>query len=214
MMSHELRKRLLGAVVCMIGGSATVFGLMLVMNGYNQAPDKPEIDRTQEFSAAPKPKPPEKKKKPPKRRKKASRPAPSDSAPPPSLGSAIGSVGLEMPGFEPSEMQEIGDDLLGEQRPSVMTADSVDEKPRPRRQVQPELSRRLIAKQIEGSVLAEALIDASGRVQRVRIKRATPPGVFDQIVADALRQWEFEPAMYDGEPVKTWATVPFEFELR
>jgi periplasmic protein TonB len=212
MMDLERLKKWCGALVVACGGSATVFGLMLVMNGYNQAPEKPELERRQEFSVAPKPEPPKQRPKPKPKPKEQRAPRP-EGAPPPSLDAAIGSVGLELPGFAPAQMHEDSGELLGEVEASVMTADSVDEKPRPMRRVQPELSRRLVAEQIEGEVLAEALIDAQGRVERVRIRRAEPAGVFDAAVEEALRQWRFQPATYKGEPVKMWATIPFHFEL-
>jgi protein TonB len=205
-------RKLGGALLIMVGGSVTVFGLMLLMNGFNQASETPEIERTKEFSVAPKVEPPKQKPKP-KPRPRKRQPMKSNAAPPPSLNSAIGSVSLNMPGFAPTEMDDVGKEMLGDVKASVMTADSVDQKPRPLRQVQPELPRRLIQKQIGGTVVAEALINQDGRVERVRIKSATPPGLFDQVVKDALRQWQFQPATYKGEAVKMWATVPFNFEL-
>ncbi len=211
-MTRALVTKWAGALVIMAGGSATVFGLMLVMNGMNGDLKKPESERAEEFTVAPKPKPPKKKQKPkPKPRKQ--KPMKSAPAPPPSLNSAIGSVSLNLPGFAPAEMGDVSKELLGDVKASVMTADSVDQKPKPLRQVQPELPRRLVAKQLEGKVVAEALINEQGRVERVRIKRATPPGVFDQLVKQALRQWQFQPATYKGQPVKMWAEVPFNFKL-
>lgn len=211
-MQRTLAKKLVGSLVIMGCGSATVFGLMLVMNGMNGDLEKPEAERGKRFVAAPKPKPPKKKKKPkPKPRKQ--KPMKSSQPPPPSINSAIGSVSLNLPGFAPTEMGDVSQELLGDVKASVMTADSVDEKPKALRQVSPELPRRLVQKQIEGEVVAEALINEQGRVERVRIKRSNPPGVFDQIVKQALRQWQFQPATYKGQPVKMWAEVPFDFKL-
>lgn len=212
MMRPAVVKKLIGALVVMLGGSATVFGLMLVMNGLDSGPEKPEAQARQEFTVAPKPKPPKKKQKPkPKPRKQ--KPMKSNAAPPPSLNSAIGSVSLNMPGFQPGEMQDVSKELLGDVKASVMTADSVDQKPRPMRRVDPKLPRRLVKKQIEGKVVAKVLVNAQGQVESVRIKSAEPAGVFDQAVKDALRQWQFQPAIYQGKPVKTWAEVPFNFKL-
>ncbi|WP_187027623.1 energy transducer TonB [Persicimonas caeni] len=212
MMNRSLLTKWAGTLVIMAGGSATVFGLMLVMNGMNGDLKKPEAERAERFVAAPKPKPPKKKKKPkPKPRKR--KPMKSAPAPPPSLNSAIGSVALDLPGFAPSEMGDVSKDLLGDVQASVMTADSVDTKPKPLRQVQPQLPARLVQKQVEGKVVAECMVDEQGRVEWVRIKSANPPGVFDQIVKEALRQWQFQPATYKGRPVKTATVVPFEFEL-
>ncbi len=212
-MGRTTLQRVLGALVIMAGGSATVFGLMLVMNHFNKPPKRHTVERTEKFTVAPKPKPP-KNKPQRKRRARKARPMKSHAAPPPSLNSAIGTVSLNLPGFAPTaDLKDASRELLGNVQASVMTADSVDQKPRPIRQVQPELPRRLVAKQIEGKVIAQALIDENGRVEKVRIKRATPPGVFDQLVEQALRQWQFQPATYKGKPVKMWATVPFHFKL-
>lgn len=212
-MERATLHRMLGALVVMAGGSATVFGLVLVMNHFNKPPKQHAVERTQKFTVAPKPKPPKRK---PRQKQRARKPRPmkSHAAPPPSLNSAIGTVSLNLPGFAPTGgLEDTSKQLLGDVKATVMTADSVDQKPRPLRQVQPQLPRRLVAKQVEGEVVAEALINAQGRVERVRIKRASPPGVFDQLVEQALRQWQFQPATYKGKPVKMWATVPFHFKL-
>ena len=213
MMGSAFLKKIAGALVIMVGGSATVFGLMLVMNGMNGDLKKPEAERGKEFVAAPKPKPPEKKKKPkPKPRKR--KPMKSAPAPPPSLNSAIGSVALDLPGFAPSEMGDVSKDLLGDVKASVMTADSVDSPPDCRGgQVAPNIPPRLVQQQIEGKVVASILIGASGRIERVRIKQSTPPGVYDQVAREALEQWQCKPATYKGQPVKTWSEVPMPFEL-
>ena len=200
------------ASVVAVGGTGTVFGLMLLMNGLSSAPEKPESERSEKFVVAPKPKPPPKRQRPKPKPKPREQSAPK-AAPPPSIDSAIGSVGIDLPGFAPSEMQDVSKKLLGDVRASVMTADSVDVKPQCTRRVQPELPPRLVQQQVEGEVVLKALINARGEVEQVRVVRSEPKGVFDGPAREALEQWQCQPARYKGEAVKMWTEVPFRFEL-
>ncbi|MFW5967570.1 MAG: hypothetical protein ACOCV2_08640, partial [Persicimonas sp.] len=137
------------ALVTAVAGSAAVFGLMLAMNGFNEAPEAPDDDGGREFDAAPEPEPP-KKEPEPEPEPKESKPSETEAAPPPELGSEIGSVGIEPPGVDPGQMEDATEELLGDAKPSMMDSESVDEKPEPKRRVQPELPRRLVKEQVEG----------------------------------------------------------------
>jgi protein TonB len=118
-----------------------------------------------------------------------------------------------MPGFSPGNVEEASEELVGDVEASVMTADSVDKRPEPMRRVDPKLPRRIVAKQLEGKVVVKALIDKEGRVERARIKSAEPKGVFESHVLEAVKQWQFQPASYEGKAVKTWIELPFNFKL-
>ena len=205
-------KRLAGGFFFSIVGSAAVFGLMLAMNGLSEPPKKPEFDKQTSFEVAPKPDPPDRPDPPPKKKQKSPQPK-QTAAPPPQIKSAIGSVGIEMPGFSPSDVEKASKELVGDVEASVMTADSVDEKPKPVRRVDPKLPRRIVAKQLEGKVVVKALVSKKGRVEKVRIIESKPDGVFDTHVVDAVKQWQFQPASYEGKKVKTWIELPFNFEL-
>jgi protein TonB len=91
-----------------------------------------------------------------------------------------------MPGFEPANVEEASEDLVGDAEASVMTADSVDERPQPVRRVDPELPRRIVDEQIEGRVVVRALIDENGRVSEVEIIEADPPDTFEPHVLEAV----------------------------
>ncbi len=211
-MFRNKKAKALGGLVVAVCGTATVCGLMIAMNNLTTPPQKEADDGGQKFSVTKPPEPPPKKKKsPPKRKQMES--MDSNAAPPPSLNSAIGSVGIELPGFAPSDMDSASQKLLGDVKSAVMTADSVDQKPRPMHQPQPKLPPRIVQKQIEGKVLLRLLVDEDGRVERIRVMKAEPKGLFEDSVKEAARQWRYQPAQYQGKPVKTWIEVPMNFKL-
>ena len=51
----------------------------------------------------------------------------------------------------------------------------------------------------QGIVLLEAIIDVQRKVRNVRVLRSIP--ALDQAAIDAVRQWEYEPTLLDGQPV-------------
>jgi len=65
---------------------------------------------------------------------------------------------------------------------------------------------------VEGIVILEAIIDARGRVESVRVLRSIAP--LDQAAVDAVRQWRFTPTLLNGEPVPIVMTVTVNFTLK
>lgn len=72
----------------------------------------------------------------------------------------------------------------------------------------PVIARRA---QIEGRVVARVLVDEQGRV--TRIDTIDGHVVFHEVVATAVWQWEFVPAMQGERAVSAWVSVPFVFRL-
>lgn len=144
-------------------------------------------------------------------RKPSLTPAPK-LAPVPDFGGQRSSVQIEMPAFAPESFTEASSSLLGDLEHIELTEDTVDVKPTVRSNplTYPPLAKK---RQIEGRVLVCVLIDAEGKVKKVRILESDPPGVFDDTVLQALPQWLFTPAQYRGETVPVWATIPLVFEL-
>ena len=70
-----------------------------------------------------------------------------------------------------------------------------------------------IASQTSGKVVLRVLIGTDGSVRDVVVDESTPPGVFDAATIEAARQWRFNPAMEDGEPVEGWVRIPVEFDV-
>ena len=206
--------RSLVAASVSIGGTAMVFGLLLAMNTHATPPDAATTGPAVEMHVAPKPKPPERKPAPkPKPRPADARPT-APPPPMPSLGGGIAAVSLGMPSAEIDFNDAAAGGLLGEVKASVMTEDSVDTKPRPSRRVAASYPARARAQGVTGYVTMSLLIGPRGEVERIKVLRADPPGVFEQAAQDAVKSWQFEPAMYGGEPVKVWANQTIRFELQ
>jgi periplasmic protein TonB len=65
---------------------------------------------------------------------------------------------------------------------------------------------------VEGVVILEAVIDAHGRVESVRVLRSI--ATLDQAAVEAVRQWRFTPTLLNGEPVPIVMTVTVNFTLK
>lgn len=66
---------------------------------------------------------------------------------------------------------------------------------------------------IEGTVRLRVLVGEDGRPQEVTVAKSSGDAGLDQSAIDAAREWRFEPARRNGEPVRAWAMVPIEFKL-
>jgi protein TonB len=65
---------------------------------------------------------------------------------------------------------------------------------------------------IQGVVILEAVLDAKGRVESVRVLRSIP--LLDQAAVDAVQQWRFTPALLNNEAVPVVMTVTVNFTLQ
>ena len=65
---------------------------------------------------------------------------------------------------------------------------------------------------VQGVVILEAVLDAKGRVESVRVLRSIP--LLDQAAVDAVQQWRFTPALLNNEPVPVVMTVTVNFTLQ
>ncbi len=208
------RRRILMAVLWMIGGSSLVFALLVIMNEYIDSPENNDGGQTASFSVErpPPPKPPERKKrKRPKRKRRKSRAA---KAPAPLLSASLGGLAIDLPEFDASDLGSLSDSLLGNMDNVVMTENAVDDPPRPLEQTPIAYPKRARAEGVTGYVTVSLLIGPSGEVERSKVLEADPPGVFEETTLQALGSWRFSPAMYQGRPVKVWARKTFRFELK
>ena len=60
-----------------------------------------------------------------------------------------------------------------------------------------------------GLVVLDVTITIDGSVSSTRVLRSSP--IFDQAAIDAVRQWKFEPTMFNGVPVAVGMTVTINF---
>jgi protein TonB len=206
--------RHLVAATIALAGTAMVFGLLLVMNEPSDLSDDVEERTAVAMEIAPRPKP-SSPKPTPRRRPRPSAPRPAAPPPPvPAAAAGLSSVSLGMPTASVDVGAQTAGKLLGDVKTSVMTEDAVDSKPRPTRRVSATYPPRARAQGVTGWVKMSLLISDRGTVDRIKVLRADPPGVFEEAAQTAVREWQFEPATYDGEPVKVWATQTIRFELK
>jgi TonB family protein len=65
---------------------------------------------------------------------------------------------------------------------------------------------------VSGDVRIDALIDANGRVSSMKV--ISGPSLLHQAAMDALKQWKYQPATLDGNPVSMHLTVTIQFRLQ
>ena len=138
------------------------------------------------------------------------------SVKPADLGGALGGSGLSfgVPQFNEADFAEFEDqDLLGANSGGPMDKSSVDTPPKVIKRspiVYPELARK---QGVSGFVSMNVLINENGRVDDVQILESEPEEVFDLMADSTIRQWQFEPATYNGKKVQVWAAQKIVFKL-
>ncbi len=211
-MSIVLRR--LVAFATMVLGCAGVFGLLFLMNELNQPPKKEAAADAKEFHVK---KQPKKKKTQPKKKpakaKKIARTA--RAAPMPNISSAMSGMSFDLPQFHSDDL--VGTDkLLGggdSNKRLVMTGDSVDSLPTPRSRKSPEYPSKARERGIEGHVVLKIKVSERGEVEQVRVVESEPVGVFDMVAVNAINDWTFDPARYEGEPVAVSVSQRIPFRL-
>ena len=203
---HALRH--IGAFVVAGIGCLGVLALVLAMN--EPPPKRVNAARGEAIAldvAPPKPKP---KPKPREDKPKKAQRAQSNRAPVPQLVGSISAADLGIPGLGDVGMGSALDDLLGDAAGSgdlVMPEGAVDSKPKPLAgNPSPSYPARAAREGVTGAVVVSILIGPDGQVLRAKIKSASPPGVFEEAALDAVRRWRFEPALYNGQPIKIWTS--------
>ncbi len=74
--------------------------------------------------------------------------------------------------------------------------------------VTPKLPRKLKG---SGQVILSVLIEADGTVSEISVIRCNRPGLgIEESAIAAVREWRYEPAEKDGEPVAVYFTVVVE----
>jgi TonB family protein len=65
---------------------------------------------------------------------------------------------------------------------------------------------------LSGTVIVEAIIDRTGRVQDPRVLKGLPFGLSESAV-EAVKQWRFKPATLNGRPVKVYYVLTVNFKI-
>jgi periplasmic protein TonB len=211
-MKHFIRH---GVALCsMLAGSVGVFGLIYWLNA-DELPPKLETEREAvAFEVDRKP--------PPKREKqKRERPAPkrdvstTPRAPLPNLSATLAGASFDLPSFENAGLEHVDEALLGDtSKRMVMAEGAMDTPPQPVRRNSPKFPEKARRGGVEGFVKMTVFVNQNGTVDQVKVLDASPSGVFEQVAQDAIRTWEFEPGVYQGESVAGWVTQTIRFELK
>jgi len=65
---------------------------------------------------------------------------------------------------------------------------------------------------VQGDVLVDALIDATGKVAATKVISGAP--LLQQAAVDSLRFWKYEPARLNGQPIPIHIKVNVSFRLQ
>ena len=95
--------------------------------------------------------------------------------------------------------------------PVLGVQDGVDQ-PEAIHEVEAEYTVEARQERIQGVVILRLQIDEAGSVTDAEVLKGLPLGLSDAAVV-AARQWRFEPATRDGEPVPAQRNVVIEFRL-
>jgi len=197
------------AVAVMIAGCAGVFGLVLGMNRLAPPPEAPPAAVAASFDITP-PAPPKRPRARRERPKKRSQTR--TAAPKPSLLSSISGASFGIPGLDGVDTSHLDIGQGAAHGDMVMTEGAVDEPPRPRRRTPPEYPKRAHVRGVTGYVILNLLIGTDGNVDQVKVLEAEPAGVFEHSAVSAVRTWAFQPATYDGQPVRVWRKQRIDFD--
>lgn len=203
-------RRHLAAGLSAFGGTALVLGAIILMNQQGHVGGGDDEERGTaiqiEKREAPKSDRPLPRRPPPKR-------APRRTAPAPVVSLEAGLAGLDF-GLPQFENEPLGDpaSLLGD-GDAVMTDETADTPPRPVLQTPMAFPPAAKAKGVTGYVVLSLLIGPDGSIEKVKVVESSPPGVFDDAAAAGVRNWRFEPASYQGAPVRVWARQKISFNL-
>lgn len=196
----------------MVVGSFLVIGVVLMVNRLAQGPEQQDLagDKQITFERKDQPPPPPKPKEKPKpREQRNTRQPPSPLV---GLDTALSGLDVGIPAFSTEDLNSLGSDMLNA-KGSVMTDDTVDQPPQPTFRAPMQYPSSARAKGQEGYVLLSLLIGMTGEVQKVKVLESEPQGVFEDVAQQGVKQWEFQPARYNGQAVRAWAKQRVRFDL-
>ena len=205
--------RLFSGFISMLLGTGIVLGIIILINDSQLELDNVNKKMGEQVTfqkKKPQNKQVVKKQKPKPKPKRAPRAAP---APLLGLNSQLSGVDLGLPEFSMEGLDGLDGDILGNKNGLVMTDDTVDSSPKAVYQSPATYPARARAKGIEGYVVFSLLIGITGEIEQVKIVESYPDGIFDDAATQSMQAWKFEPAQYQGQPVKTWAKQRIRFDL-
>lgn len=92
-------------------------------------------------------------------------------------------------------------------------ASRINRDPEPVARIQPEYPPQAFRNREEGTVLVRVNVDANGMATNPEVVNRSGSRELDRAAMDAVRKWQFKPALKDGKAVASTVDVPVEFKL-
>jgi TonB family protein len=127
-------------------------------------------------------------------------------------GDGIDPDGLSGNGNGNGKGPGVGDDLGLRTDDDIVRPGGAVRAPEILRRVEPQYPEAARKARIEGVVILDAVIAASGEVEEVRVIRSAGK-LLDDAAAEALRRWTYRPATLNGRPVRVLLTVTVSFRV-
>lgn len=83
----------------------------------------------------------------------------------------------------------------------------------PQHAASPQYPASAIKNGEEGRVLMHVLVAADGYPKEIKVHQSSGSPDLDRSAIEAVRGWQFSPAMQEGQAVESWVSVPIEFSL-
>lgn len=213
MTPRERIRRLAWATASMMIGTVVVLGTVMLINHYSDSLDQSRADAASQIALERRKPPPDQQVQKPKPKPKPRTARRAPPAPLTGLDTSLSGVDVGLPGFSADDLSGLEGDLLGGGTGLVMTDDTVDQPPRARYQAPMVYPPRARAQGVQGYVVFSLLIGITGEIEQVEIVESYPDGVFDEAATQGINQWQFEPAFYQGQAVRSWAKQRIRFDL-
>lgn len=211
-MSEHARRHFY-AFSSMLLGSILVFGSVILINRASENLDEVRAGQAEQIKFERKKPPDEKQLQKPKPKPKPKRTPNAPPAPLTGLNTNLSGVDMGIPGFSANDLMGMDGDLLGDGSGLVMTDDTVDQAPRATFQAPMAYPPRARAQGLEGYVVLSLLIGLTGEIEQVEVVESYPEGAFDEAALAGVREWRFDPALYQGQAVRAWARQRIRFDL-
>jgi protein TonB len=97
--------------------------------------------------------------------------------------------------------------------PRPPRASRVNRAPEPVAQIRPEYPPEAFRNHEEGTVLVRVNVDTNGMATNPEVVNRSGSRDLDRAAMDAVRKWQFKPALKDGKAIASTVDVPVEFKL-
>ena len=131
----------------------------------------------------------------------------------PRIASQLNQLNFGGAGLNWLSTEDLTDKLAGNMDDLIMTADTVDEIPTLKRSAElnyPESARN---SGTQGYVTISFIVTKNGKVKKPSVTKSEPAGIFESYALASIKNWEFNPAKFEGEAVQVWSQQTIRFDL-